>query len=49
MQWMMLKDSTYTFYSTGINVVCVASEQFPQRTVEVDPIILPSDSGYSEP
>ena len=49
MQWMMLQKSTYTEYSTGVNVVCIASEDFPQRTVTIDPIILPRDSGYSQP
>ena len=49
MQWLMLQKSTYTEYDIGVNKVCIASEEFPQRCVTIDPIILPRDSGYSVP
>jgi hypothetical protein len=45
----MLKPSTYTMFDIGINFVVIASEDFPQKAVEADPIILPRDSGYSAP
>ena len=49
MTWAQDKPSTYTQYDIGENFVCIADEQQWDFANDDRPIIVPPDSGYSEP
>ena len=47
--WADTTENTYPAYFLGVNSTIVANEEFPMYTVEDRPLVVPPDSGYSQP
>ena len=48
-QWAVLTPNSYNEYCLGENFTIVANEEFPMFASEDEPLIVPPDSGYTNP